>query len=264
MCAIVGFCGYVPEGQWGQTHEILSELLIAGEHRGRDATGFAAAAQPLGSKHPRVIVAKEPVPALDFVLDNPDFRRLSRRRCIAFLGHNRAATHGASRNNRNNHPHVGHVGLYLVHNGIIPDYREIADKYALRQRSECDSEVLLRLVEVSDHPAAGLEACLRETRGSMAVALYDERDNIIWLARNGGRPLWLARLARDRRWFFGSTPQILLNAFRRVLGAGVHARLDYLAPVPEDIPLSLSPDGIILAPMATVGGNPLASRMERP
>ena len=43
---------------------------------------------------------------------------------------------------------------------------------SLRLRSECDSEVLLRLVEASEHPAAGLELCLRETRGSMAVALY--------------------------------------------------------------------------------------------
>ena len=34
MCGIIGYIGYSREGQWGQTHSILTELYLASEHQG--------------------------------------------------------------------------------------------------------------------------------------------------------------------------------------------------------------------------------------
>ena len=71
------------------------------------------------------------------------------------LGHVRWATHGNPKDNRNNHPHVCSGGRYfLVHNGVISNHLDITDRYGLRLRSDCDSEILLRLVENFRNPAA--------------------------------------------------------------------------------------------------------------
>lgn len=252
MCAILGFIGHVREGQWRQTHELTRQLFLASEVRGKDATGFVALTQPLD--HPyrtRTIVEKQPVPASEFVGTNPAFLGLLHRRCSALAGHCRWATHGDPEANINNHPMIGKHGLYLAHNGIVDNHREIADKHALRLESECDSECLLRLIEATRGSVAyGLERCLNEVKGSMAVAVFDARSGLMWLCRNHGRPLWLARLKHDRRWFFASTGKILLEAFKQVFGPDALHKIDYLAPIAEDSPLAIASTGQVIAPLA--------------
>lgn len=65
------------------------------------------------------------------------------------VGHCRFATHGDPRNNLNNHPHPCDGG-WLVHNGVIGDYRELIDEYDLAPVTQCDSEVLAQLIERLD------------------------------------------------------------------------------------------------------------------
>jgi glucosamine 6-phosphate synthetase-like amidotransferase/phosphosugar isomerase protein len=243
MCGILGFTGNVPEGKWGQTHRLLQALFVAAEPRGQDATGFAALAAP--RKHGErqdLIVEKQPVPASRFVAENPTWQRLRHRRCLSLIGHVRFATHGDPADNRNNHPFLGEKGLALVHNGVIANHQEIADKYHLRLVSECDSEVLLRLIEAHRYPMDGIAACLRECRGSTAVALMDTSEGSLWLAHNTGRPLWVAKLRNDRRWWFASTGAILLDAFAAVLGKG-NVRVELMVPLAEGIVHLLHPSG---------------------
>jgi glucosamine--fructose-6-phosphate aminotransferase (isomerizing) len=249
MCGIVGFVGQVPEGCWGQTHRILESLLKHAEHRGKDATGFVARTVPLDYPDRAAIAfEKRPVAASEFVRSSGRFRGLEHRRCTSFIGHVRAATHGRPEDNRNNHPFVADDGsLYLVHNGILTNHRDVADNLSLDLTSDCDSEVLLRLVETAPEVAGGLQDCLKYVRGSMAIAAYERAADCVWLAHNGGRPLWLARMRQDRRWFFASTDSILLGAFRSVLGPAPAKRLDYLAPVPEGTPIALLADGRVIA-----------------
>jgi glutamine phosphoribosylpyrophosphate amidotransferase len=95
---------------------------------------------------------------------------------------------------------------------------DLVDQFSLRRQSECDSEVLLRVVEQAKTPAEGLETCLREVQGSMAVAVLDSRRSVIYLVTNGGRPLWICRLRDGQRMFFASTAAILLTALEKVLG----------------------------------------------
>lgn len=65
---------------------------------------------------------------------------------VAIIGHCRFATHGLPSNNVNNHPHPSGSG-WIAHNGIVHEYRELAKKFRLSMSSDCDSEVLARMVE---------------------------------------------------------------------------------------------------------------------
>ena len=96
MCGIIGYVGAAREGEWKQTHSLLSELLVESIERGRDATGFAALTEPLESPTSgRLVTDKEPVESVDFVRHNPFWRSLTRMRCRSVVGHVRASTSGS-------------------------------------------------------------------------------------------------------------------------------------------------------------------------
>lgn len=244
MCGIIGFVGEVAEGRWAETHAILERLFLESEHRGRDATGFAARITPRRNpQRATSSLAKRPIPAREFV-GSDEFRRLGRRRCTAFLGHVRAATHGHPADPRNNHPFASRDGeLFLVHNGILSNHLDVADALNLRLESDCDSEVLLRIIETADDIPRGLALCHRELKGSMAIAVLEGSTGTVWLSRNEGRPLWLGRLRNDRRWFFASTDQILRDAIEDAMP---EAQFDFCAPIPEETSLRIGFEGDLL------------------
>lgn len=247
MCAIIGMCGNVSDGRWSETHRLLGALFVAAEHRGRDATGFVAGTVPAKRPQARqVVTAKRPIPPSQFVQCDPAWLALRHRRCSAVVGHCRLATHGSPVEPKNNHPHSG-GGFHVAHNGILNDHKVVAERNGLKLRGQCDSEVLLRLVQHVGHPIHGLRDCLRQCQGTMAVALYDERRNVVLLARNSGRPLWVARLPGDGRTFFASTLEILLAAFRSALGPFAVADFGLLMPLAENVVHALLPDGHIIA-----------------
>ena len=243
MCGLIGFAGHVREGQWRQTHAILSRLFEVSEKRGRDATGFAALTSP--EDHPlrrRVFTEKQATPASEFIQSSPTWERLRHFRCAAVIGHVRWATHGSPKDPRNNHPHIGGSGLFVCHNGVIHNHREIAHKYGLEIKSECDSEILLRLAEFAS-PLQGLTMALRECVGSVAASVLDTRLGVVWLAHNGGRSLWTCRLRNDRRVFFASTEELIVTTLRSVLGKGADEQIEQLVPVAAGYVHLLRPDG---------------------
>jgi glucosamine 6-phosphate synthetase-like amidotransferase/phosphosugar isomerase protein len=232
MCGILGFSGYVREGQWSETYDLLNALLVASECRGKDATGFVARTEPLKNcLAANIVLDKAPMPASQFIDQNPSWRSLKHTRSSSCLLHVRWATHGSPADNRNNHPLVGHSSLYLVHNGVLTDHKGTAEKHGLKLQTDCDSELILRMVESAKHPAVGLDNALRRVKGSMAAVVYDGQRDCLYLARDAGRPLWLMRLAHDRRWWFASTREILLAAMEAVLGQGVMSKVETLFPL---------------------------------
>ena len=232
MCGILGFAGHVKEGQWDQTHRLLEALFLASEHRGQDASGFAAITCPYKSQHRQnTIVEKQPVKSSQFIKHNPRWKRLRHKRCSMVIGHVRWATHGAPNENNNNHPHTCRKGRWhIIHNGVIPGFQQIARRLDLHLDTDCDSEVLLRLIESVKNPGIGLELALQQTHGTLATAVLDSSNGQLWLARDDGRPLWLMRL-HDGRWFFASTKQILINAFQRVIGKSFMQHIEMLIPL---------------------------------
>ncbi len=92
----------------------------------------------------QMVFAKQPLPANLFLRVDQLWRQLQHRRCAAIVGHVRFATHGSPTEPANNHPFVS-KGLAVVHNGVLNNHRELADRHNLRLVGECDSEVILRM-----------------------------------------------------------------------------------------------------------------------
>lgn len=218
MCGIVSYIGATREGQWAETYAMLNTLFLECEHRGRDATGFTAVTHPYKEQFSTsTITDKAPIKACDFIRTNEAWRSLKHKRCSTILGHVRYATNGIPSDNENNHPHISD-DIHLVHNGVINNYQHVSEMYCLPLSTKCDSEVLLRLLEGHHDLSKGLEQCLRICAGSMAIVVYDWSQDLLYLCRNGGRPLTVMKFKNDQRWWVASTETILLNAKQEVFG----------------------------------------------
>jgi asparagine synthase (glutamine-hydrolysing) len=117
--------------------------------------------------------------------------------------------------------------VVIVFNGEIYNYRElIPELTALGHvfRTKSDTEVIVHAWEQWG------EACVDRLRGMFAFALWDERRQTLFLARDrlGVKPLYYAQLP-DGMWLFGSELKALLvhGGLRRELDP--HAVEEYFA-----------------------------------
>lgn len=251
MCGIIGYVGgRLPEGSWGESHNLIEELLIAAQARGIDATGIAATRSRYDAPHRLgAVTAKRPGSADEFVT-GAEWRRLRHQRCSSVIGHTRFSTGSSPLMNANNHPFLGNadgIPFALIHNGIITDAEETADRLGLSMTTETDSELACRLIEKEGSLPLGLHRCLQELKGSMAFAVLDFTTGAIWLARDGQRSLWLARLKDGKRVIFGSTPEIISQAVWRSLGRPSDW-IESIHPLAPNYVHTLTPDGRLVAP----------------
>ena len=97
------------------------------------------------------------------------------------LGHNRWATTGAV-TKANAHPHFDCAkNIFLVHNGIIENYKELKTQLAKeghKFNSECDTEVLCHLIEkyFQGNLEEAVRKALREIRGTYGIAVISKKD----------------------------------------------------------------------------------------
>jgi len=110
--------------------------------------------------------------------------------------------------------------LTLIFNGTIYNYRELRSELQARGYqffSEGDSEVILK-----SYHAWG-EQCVTRFKGMFAFAIWDQRSNQLFLARDrfGIKPLYLNQ-TRQRLRFASSLPALLV-------GGGVDTALDAVA-----------------------------------
>lgn len=104
-------------------------------------------------------------------------------------------------------PMSSHQGCTLTYNGEIYNYRELRSQLessGVRFRSQSDTETLLALYE-----HAGVE-CVNQLRGMFAFALWDERKQRLFLARDrfGIKPLYYT--CQDGIFYFASEQKALL------------------------------------------------------
>jgi glucosamine--fructose-6-phosphate aminotransferase (isomerizing) len=129
MCGIVGYVG----------KKNAQDYLVSGlkrlEYRGYDSAGVVT----FGTK-PTLLRAKGKIAELEkLVKDSQTDDRIG-------IGHTRWATHGEP-SVSNAHPHRA-GDIYLVHNGIIENYKELKAKLPNHKfTSDTDSEVLAALIE---------------------------------------------------------------------------------------------------------------------
>ncbi len=207
MCGIVGYVG----------EKKAQDFLIPGlkrlEYRGYDSAGIAT----LGTDGEATLLrAKGKISNLEEKLAG------NLREDKIGIGHTRWATHGEP-SETNAHPH--HVGdIYLVHNGIIENYKELKNELEQYEfRSETDSEVLAALIDSfyqsGKYPLTNaVVQALKLVKGTYGIAVVsDKNPNEIVVAR-AGSPLVIGvghnetLIASDASALIGHTKQaIYLN-----------------------------------------------------
>lgn len=176
MC---GIFGYVAKGNQKVDLAALRKIAAVTMSRGPHAWGLAwvdgAGKMRTYKQQGRI------VDALGLLAMAKDARLL--------IGHCRYATHGDPANNLNNHPHDG-GDSWVVHNGVIGHYLDIADRHDLRMHTECDSEVLgLMLQKFRGKPMARAARACREAMGWGPFATMMLWPDRLIAARANGQPL---------------------------------------------------------------------------
>lgn len=132
---------------------------------------------------------------------------------VMLIGHCRFATHGRPDNNLNNHPHPSDGG-WIVHNGVIHDHEEIADRHGLHTVTDCDSEVLGLLVERNKGPI--IDRCaraVRTCRGQSPIVMLGLWKDSLVAAADNGQPLHVGETGRS--YYLGSLPGALPGKVER-------------------------------------------------
>jgi glucosamine 6-phosphate synthetase-like amidotransferase/phosphosugar isomerase protein len=214
MCSIVGAAGPIENLSARlrqEFHEFMSCLFTMAELRGRDAAGFWV------WRKNHYVFEKRPIPAEDLIQRSPRWKGLRFNPGSLYLMHTRAATDGDPNENMNNHPHVGEHSV-MIHNGMIWGHQAVASQYGLDMKTDCDSEVLLRLAEVMDDMTEGLKFMYESASDShgtdsIATAFVDRRDpSKVLLSRNSGNPCYVYQSERFGCTFFCSTEDIFERA----------------------------------------------------
>ena len=171
MCGIIGYTGK------NDAKEIMLDALELLEYRGYDSAGIAL----LNEEGTQIVKRAGRV---------KDLRDLCEEKkpvgCCG-IGHTRWATHGGVCD-ENAHPHrFGRVTL--IHNGIIENYRELTEKYALQGslKSETDSEVVAAVLEhfYAGDPYSAIRKTVLKLKGTFALAImFDDQPGRIFAVRN--------------------------------------------------------------------------------
>lgn len=223
MCGIAGFTANPNETDW-DAHTVATNMLLAIEHRGRDATGLA------WWEDDQIWTQKAPGLATKFV---PNMEIGSDTR-TAIL-HTRWATIGNPNNNTENHPHQAGT-VVLTHNGKIDNHDWLYKTMGVEhtRQATVDSEALAATIAFGSEQDNGhyrlahnTEAALGHVKGSAAFAWLDTNENerTLHLGRLSGRPLWIARTEAGSL-LYGSTPQTLLD------GASTLSRVESIDELP--------------------------------
>ncbi|MCW5729712.1 MAG: glutamine--fructose-6-phosphate transaminase (isomerizing) [Alphaproteobacteria bacterium] len=203
MCGIIGVIGkqdVVPS---------LIEALKRLEYRGYDSAGVAAIVD--GGIERR----RSPGKIQELA------KRIAERPLAGLLGigHTRWATHGAS-TEENAHPHM--TGrLALVHNGIIENYRELADELAAKGysfESETDTEVVAQLItaymDKGDDAVQAVGKTLKRLAGAFSLAILFRGEEDLLVGARRGSPLVVGW--GDGEMFLGSDALALASLTERI------------------------------------------------
>ncbi len=202
MCGIIGYVGE------RQAPDILIDGLKKLEYRGYDSAGIAVFHED----------------TINIIKAQGKVKRLEQKLAAApaplhahcGIGHTRWATHGQP-NDINAHPHrVGRVTL--VHNGIIENYRELAEQYHPHPLSQTDSEVAAAVINAHYHgdAAAAVFAATALFRGAYALCiLFDDQPECIYAIRHAS-PLIVA-VGEGETFLASDIPAVLSHTKRYYL-----------------------------------------------
>lgn len=138
-------------------------------------------------------------------------------------------------------PMESHNERYVIaYNGEVYNYKEIRDKLIREEKvtafkGTSDTEVLLEAVS-----AYGLDETLKMSKGMFAIALYDKKEQVLYLARDrvGEKPLYYGFLNKKTLVFASDLNSIkALEGFQNPINRGVlesYFRYGYI-PAPYSV-----------------------------
>jgi glutamine---fructose-6-phosphate transaminase (isomerizing) len=201
MCGIVGYIGKY------DTCKILLDGLKELEYRGYDSAGIAV----LNEKNIDVFKAVGKLVNLEDKVNASSCKNYN-----LGIGHTRWATHGKP-TEVNAHPHLGEYS-YVVHNGIIENYKELKDELlALGHKfvSQTDTEVIVHLFEHYNNKLKDAKKAFQETikrlEGAYAILLItkDEPENIYFYKL--GSPMIVGKGIEPDEVLFASSDSALIG-----------------------------------------------------
>jgi len=204
MCGIVGYIGKKP------ALPILLSGLKKMEYRGYDSYGvcvFNDPQEPFLRKKIGKISQDSEIVGL-----NVD----------GFIGiaHTRWATTGGI-TNENAHPHFDcSKGVFLVHNGIIENYKTLKEKLIQEGHkftSETDTEILCHLIEkfFTDNLEEAVIKALKLVKGTYGLAIIAKNDPYKIVAARNSSPLLIG--VGDCEYIVASDPAGILERTKKVI-----------------------------------------------
>lgn len=207
MCGIVGYIGKQNDPRIGL--EALKRL----EYRGYDSSGIA-----LFDDKKNTIFSDKAVGKISELEKKVPWDELSGS-CLILQ--TRWATHGAP-SIKNAHPHVDcKKNIYLVHNGIIENYKQLKEKLLKKGhtfRSETDTEVLTHLIEeyaASYTLEEAVRRALQLVKGTYGIAVISKKDPHKIVAARMASPLLIG--VGDEEYMIASDPSAVLAHTNRVI-----------------------------------------------
>jgi len=178
MCGIIGVIGN------SEAAPLLVEGLKRLEYRGYDSAGVATLVN--GSIERRRAEGKL-VNLENRLKDSPIIGDIG-------IGHTRWATHGVP-NETNAHPHATDK-VAVVHNGIIENYRELAEelaalghKFASETDTEMAAQLITRYLNEGMKPVQATAAALKRFEGAFALAIIFTGEHDLMIGARRGSPL---------------------------------------------------------------------------
>lgn len=197
MCGIFGILAKAEAGLSRQlTENVLKELFILSETRGKESSGIAVRNAASGAIH----VTKDDVPASELIASKAYRSYLDKalgptfvhgQEELAVIAHSRLVTNGTQAHNFNNQPCIKD-GVVMVHNGIVTNVDALWAKYAGRveRNYEVDTEVLAALfrlfLQEGLGPVEAIRRVFAEMEGAASVAILINDAQQVLLATNTG------------------------------------------------------------------------------
>jgi len=207
MCGIVGYIGTK------NTREILIDGLKELEYRGYDSAGIAI----LDNNKIEVYKALGKIKNLEEKVSHDECTLVQNNLTIG-IGHTRWATHGKP-TELNAHPHLGEYS-YVVHNGIIENYKELKDELLESGHkfvSQTDTEVIVHLFEYyfnkSNNAEESFNATIARLDGAYSILLITKSEPTKVFFMKHGSPMAIAKNSTEdgEEIFFASSDAPLIG-----------------------------------------------------
>ena len=211
MCGIVGCIGKSSNPEL--TYQLLTNLLIASQVRGKHATGYYLVDEN-GDEHS----FKSPIPASMFVTTS-EWKNVEALDPKAIIMHARFKTRGSETDSNNNHPHISKTkNIALVHNGSLYDSQQYRKDYHLL--GETDSELILKIILKANNVISGIQEVFKlfGKSGDFACeVIYRNpvtKKPTFYFFKDSGRPGKVINLKHGLgQYFFCSTSGIWAKAY---------------------------------------------------